>query len=270
MTGGGVAEPANKRIPRPRRRSPREPAYLRIERHLRDLLDEGGGVTESLPSEVALAQQFGVSVMTVRQAYARLVHAGAVARVRFKGTFAAAHLTDELVERLSEGSYLEKWRSKSSNVTAEVVEYGVRAAPRDVADAFGIPADSPLTYLCRRRRVNNQPVAWDIRWLPVHVAGEVASDAFERLSVYAVMAQIGLTVSSSQSDITARASTSRDRDVLECDESEVLLEREVRAVDADGVLLLLGRSTYPASRFSFRTVTSSGARAAGEGVARSD
>ena len=46
-----------------------EHAYRRIERHLRGLIAAGAGREEPLPTETELAQEFGVSRMTVRQAF---------------------------------------------------------------------------------------------------------------------------------------------------------------------------------------------------------
>ncbi|MQA79620.1 MAG: UTRA domain-containing protein [Streptosporangiales bacterium] len=232
----------------------REAAYVSIERHLWQLLADGGGVEAPLPGEIELAQRFGVSVMTVRQAYTQLVNAGAVYRVRSKGTFATPRLTDELDHMTGHG-YPDAWRTQSPDVSGEVLDFGLRVPPAHIAVRFGLAEDSGLTYLERRRRVRGVPVAWDTRWLLPQVADESTAADFARTSVFGVMEEIGLRVVTMRSDIGAAICTKEYARTLECGVGEPLLTRELWCANPAGSTVITGTSLYPSSRFSFRSTT---------------
>ncbi|OYO04966.1 GntR family transcriptional regulator [Enemella evansiae] len=66
-----------------------ETAYQHLARELRDrILDNAFPPDEPLPTETALAQQFGLSRQTVRRAFLELVNEGLVTRRAGRGTFA--------------------------------------------------------------------------------------------------------------------------------------------------------------------------------------
>jgi GntR family transcriptional regulator len=232
----------------------REPAYVHIERHLWGLLAEGGGVSAPLPGEVQLAQQFGVSVMTVRQAYNQLVNAGAVVRVRSQGTFAVPHVTDDL-GRMTGRSYPDEWRKQASDVASEVLQYAVREAPKHIATRFQCAEGAPLTYLERLRFANDQPVAWDTRWMPVEMYEAVDRNVLETSSVFSAMGRLGFVPTLMQSDISARQADPIHTKILNCPPDSALLVRALSCTDADGTVILVGTSIYPAARFSFRSTT---------------
>lgn len=235
--------------------SRREPAYLQIERYLWGLVADGGGISTALPGEVELAQEFSVSVMTVRQAYNQLVTAGAVVRHRSKGTFAVPHLTDDLGS-MNGHSYPKKWREQVSDVSSRVLQYSVREAPEHVASRFGCEKGSRLTYLERLRFANNQPIAWDTRWMSEIVFEKADRSTFERLSVFAALEEVGVRTSTMQSDISAIEADPRHSQMLDCAVGSALLVRNLRCADITGAITLVGTSLYPARRFSFRSTTS--------------
>lgn len=243
----------------------KEPAYVRIERHLWALLDEGAGVSEALPSEVDLAKQFGVSIMTVRQAYNSLVTAGAVVRKRFQGTWATTHITDDLGQ-ISRRPYTEAWQA--GEVTAEVLEFELRPSPAHVASRFSIEPGTPMSYLERVRHADQQSVAWDARWMPALVAERTAREEFAARPVFDIMADLGLRVTIMRSDITARLADAPHAQHLDVQRGDVLLVRQSTAVDEHECVQLLSTSLYPASRYTFRSQTNVDQYSSGEAFPR--
>jgi len=65
----------------------REPIYRQVERLLREHLSTVKDRSRALPSELDLAREYGVSVITIRKAMEALVEEGIVVRYRGKGTF---------------------------------------------------------------------------------------------------------------------------------------------------------------------------------------
>lgn len=231
-------------------RSRKEPAYAKIERHLWDLLDGGAGISEAMPSEVDLAREFGVSIMTVRQAYNALVTAGAVTRKPFQGTWAVTHITDDLGQ-VTGRPYTEVWQA--DDISATVVELDRRPAPGHIAKRFGVEAGTTMTYMERVRRADGQPIAWDARWMHADMLDLAAREDFEREPVFEIMTRLGFKLKVMQSDISARIADLTHAQMLEIDRGEVLLVRQSTALDADGAVRLVSTSLYPAGRYTFRS-----------------
>jgi GntR family transcriptional regulator len=232
----------------------REPAYLKIERHLRRLLSAGGGINEALPSEVGLAQTFGVSIMTVRQAYTQLVNAGLVRRVPFRGTWAVPRITDDVGQSTGR-QYPESWRQQASSMRAEVLALELRPAPDHIAGRFRVDPQSELLFLERRRWVEDKPLSLDFRWMPAAMHGRVAEPDFAEDAVFAVMERVGFPARLMQSDLTAALADERDADLLNLNEGAPVLIRDSTAIDHSGATLLVSISRYAGERYTFRSST---------------
>src|SRR5215470_14544174 len=75
----------------------RQPKYLRIHSNLRERIASGQWTPGSpLPSQRELAVEFGVSIMTLRQALQLLTDEGLIETRHGSGTFATAHYAYDL------------------------------------------------------------------------------------------------------------------------------------------------------------------------------
>ncbi len=250
----GPTVTAAKGTARPRKRARRDPAYVQIERYLRELLDAGAGISEPMPSEVDLARQFGVSIMTVRQAYTRLVNAGIVRRMPFRGTWAVTHITDDLGQRDGHG-YPENWVTQARDVRAEVLVFEDRAATEKVAQRFRVPVGTRFLYVERLRRANGKPIAWDVRWLPQAMTGAVSRADFESAAVFRLMERAGFPAAIMQSDITAAEASEKAAELLAVPPRSPVLVRDSTSLDASGRTVLVSTSCYPGDRYTFRSST---------------
>jgi GntR family transcriptional regulator len=228
-----------------------EHAYRRIERHLRDLIAAGGGRAEPLPTEVELAQEFGVSRMTVRQAFNALVAAGMVVRYRSKGTFAVVRILED-VGTLAEPDFLHRWEAQGYHIEMTVLAFGVRPAPTAQAELFGLPAGAPLTYVERLRTADGQPLSWDVRWLPREVADRATREELETTSLFTLLPRHGFAVCEMAFEIQARPARTVDARRLSCRRGATVLHREVVCAGSTGRAVIAGFSVYPADRVAYR------------------
>ena len=135
--------------------------------------------------EVELAERFGVSRMTVRQAFNSLVADGLVVRYRSKGTFASVRVLED-VSTLTSEDFLSRWEAQGHQVSMRMRALGLRPAPDNVAERFAVPPQSTLYYVERLRLVDGLALAWDVRWLPAAFGEQVtARGAGDDLAVLA-------------------------------------------------------------------------------------
>src|SRR5690349_8340089 len=103
---------------------------------------------DSLPTEQAMCEQFGVSRITVRRALADLADEGLIQRRHGVGSFVLN--SPSIRQREVAGSYMDQLRQVEFATDVDVVEFGVRGPSRAVAEVLG-PRDRML-YVLRVRR----------------------------------------------------------------------------------------------------------------------
>lgn len=109
-----------------------------------------------LKAEDDLAEEFGVSRGTLRQALQGLVEEGLLTQVQGRGTFVAASSGDApLAQRLV--TMHEVLAASGQDFTTEVLEQEVVRGPDKVRKMLGLPEHEQLLYI-RRRLVKGEPL----------------------------------------------------------------------------------------------------------------
>jgi GntR family transcriptional regulator len=138
---------------------------------------------EQLPTESKIAERFGVSKITVRQALQILAEQGYIRREQGRGTFVARRKFDEGPRELT--SFTEEMRRHDLAAASRVLAQYVTEADVRIADALLVPLGSPIFVLKRVRLAGGEPMSVQTAHIPAaFVPGlEVAEDA----SLYEVL-----------------------------------------------------------------------------------
>jgi GntR family transcriptional regulator len=153
----------------PARRSAvdRQPKYLRIYTELRDRITGGQWPAgAALPSQRELADEFGVSMMTLRQALQLLADEGLVGTRHGLGTYVAPRFAHDLGHLRSFASDLA---AQGAEVTTQLLDAAGVAPPEAVGARLGGPAE--VLRLRRLRLVGGRPVILQTSYLPVPLPG---------------------------------------------------------------------------------------------------
>jgi GntR family transcriptional regulator len=133
----------------------REPKYYRLKQHLLELIDAAEPGT-LLPTERALAGEFGTSRSTVRIALQELVVEGRLDRQHGRGTFVAQ---PKLAQPLRLTSYTEDMRRQGFEPGATLLDLSTVRADPVVADRLRIAAGARVIVVERLRTANEVPMA---------------------------------------------------------------------------------------------------------------
>ena len=137
------------------------PLYYQIQRHLLQQIRSGViKPGESLPSELEIAEQLGVSRMTGRHALKALRDLGVTYSVRGKGTFVSAiNLEKDFRQVLS---FTEEMQARGMRPKSKVLSFEIVPADQESAGALQINPQEEVVSLRRIRFANSLPVG--IEW----------------------------------------------------------------------------------------------------------
>ncbi|MGI6640046.1 MAG: GntR family transcriptional regulator [Limnochordia bacterium] len=240
-------------------RESREPLYITVAKRLREEIGEGVFKGEDrLPSEEKLAQLFGVSRTTVREALSALEKEGLLKRVHGVGTWITHNKRVPIgtgMERIT--SYTEYMRKFGYDPGTKLAHFEwVPASPKHKQD-FERDLDR-VGVLTRVRTANGEPLmlAYDV--MPPEVIGE--GFRVEQLgeSLFAYLEEHGLRLRYSEMDITAVTADAELARLLEVEVGVPLLRMDDRYFDYQGNIVLWTRNIYRVDRWTLKMVIDSG------------
>ena len=166
MTANPIASSSLQPAPSPSQRPARDSFWTRIATELAEAI--GSGIYapgERLPSEHALAEQFGVNRHTIRRSLASLCSQGLVRITQGSGTYVEDFAVDlALGKRTRHQQGLAQAGLRGSLVV--LTEDTVRATAA-LARALQVPARSPLLALRVMGEVEGQPLHLSERYFPL-------------------------------------------------------------------------------------------------------
>ena len=162
----------------------RVPAYRRIAADLADKIRQGVHLPgDALPAQRELSAHYGVTLMTLRQALQELRDEGLIVQQAGRGTFVAPAQAAYRVDTLR--SFVEDLREQGHQVTTEVISLETVADPG---------ADGPVLRLERLRMLGGRPVIHQTSRVPAPFSAELHREDFRRISLYAALADAGVTI----------------------------------------------------------------------------
>ena len=145
----------------------RQPLYSQVRQHLLKELARGvWRAGDMLPAEKELAQQLGVSLGTVRKAFASLADEGVLCRKQGIGTFVQSFRMSAYTNQFHRFFY-----DKTNDivpVTVRLVRYGTVAAEEAgvAAEVLGLPPEARVSHALRVYSWMNEDVGISELWLP--------------------------------------------------------------------------------------------------------
>ena len=176
----------------------RQPKYLRIYADLRDRISSGQWPAGSpLPAQRELAGEFGVSIMTLRQALQLLTDDGLVAARHGSGTYVAARYEYDLGHLRSFAADLA---DQGAEISTRLLAAQITTPPPEVGARLGGPGQ--VLQLRRLRLAGDRPLIVQTSYLPLPQAGGLDPAELAERGLYTVLAEHGLAVTRAAETIT--------------------------------------------------------------------
>lgn len=182
-----------------------------------DLLERvrAGEFVEQFPGELVLAEEYGISRQTVRQALYRLRADGLVTAMRGRQPRIAP--APEILQPMGALYSLFASVEAAGLDQHSVVRIFDTRADALVAERLGLEASAPLVYLERLRLADGDPLALDRVWLPVAVGEPLLGADFTHTGLYAELtARTGIRLDEGSEYVHAAVPTLAERALLRC------------------------------------------------------
>jgi GntR family transcriptional regulator len=141
------------------------PLYHQLQAVLKAEIEAGRWrAGDQLPNEMQVAERYGVSKITVRQALQELAEAGYIRREHGRGTFVAERKFDQGPRELT--SFTEEMQRHRLTATARILSQTVAPADARVSEALQVPPQSQLFVLKRLRLADGEPVTVQTAHIP--------------------------------------------------------------------------------------------------------
>ncbi|GAA2450665.1 GntR family transcriptional regulator [Agromyces soli] len=255
MTVGPTIHPLESMAVPVDRRSPL-PAWAQVERDLRSAIDQGLAVGDRLPTENEIAQIYGVSRITVRQALSALADEGYVERRQGTGTFVADRPRVVQHDFGLTQPWRDRFRAAGDDAQSLLVDVeSPEAEPYELSRELS--ADErrlPRLHLKRVHTVNGDPIGLTDSWLAGRGAEALAGRDLFDVSVSKTLQAAGLVVDHQDHFLEVRSVSSAESALLAAGvDAKVFVDWAVGR--SGGELVETSRTVWLGTRVRFHYAT---------------
>lgn len=201
------------------------PRHEQISNWIREKIESGQyKVDEKLPSENEFTQKFDVSRVTVRRALQTLENEQLIYRCQGLGSFVQDHRSHQSFVRLTD--FVEDMKRAGMEASSSVIQLKPVSAPEHVASVLKIEPESTVVRLDRLRLGDNQPIAFDITWLPMFYGQLIENFDLEDDTIYRILEQ--------EYDISVEKGCYR----IEAENADDYLAKHLKVDDGRALLLI--------------------------------
>jgi len=207
--------------------------------------------TGMLPSEMVLAERFGVNRHTVRGAIAALADEGIVQALQGRGTLITRK--DRLNFPISKRTrFTTGLGDQAREMEGLLLAHSLEGATTALAEKLNVAPGAPLIRLELLRKVDHKPVSRSTSWFPAERFGGIATDYEDTGSITEALKRSGVEDYVRASTIvSARHAEADDLADLELSPGAILLVSDSLNVDMDGQPIQFGTSRFPADVVQF-------------------
>lgn len=231
------------------RRSP-VPLYWQLSQELERAITSGAlKPGDKIETEIEIAERYGLSRPTVRQAIQELVSKGLLVRRRGVGTQVVHSQVRRQVELTSLYDDLSRGNHRPRTTVERLTTAGADAT---VAGALNLREGDEVLYLERVRFDGDEPLAHMQNWLPVDLLDTTAEE-LEANGLYELLRRVGVQMRVANQRIGAKAATAREARLLGVSKGAPLLTMERTAFDVTGRAVEYATHSYRADSYAFET-----------------
>jgi GntR family transcriptional regulator len=223
------------------------PKYYVLKEQILTLIEDAVPGT-LIPTERALAEQYGTSRTTVRQAIGELVAEGRLDRTQGRGTFVAPPKVTH-VRQLT--SFSDDAASQGLTAAARIVDVSVLPADPATARRLAVEPGTDIHRVERIRLVDGEPLAHEIAFLAGPLP-DLARTVAERGSLYAALREdYGIRIAEVEDTVETKLAGPAEVQLLDVEMGAPMLLVHRLGFTLDGQPVEWTESVFRGDRFRF-------------------
>jgi GntR family transcriptional regulator len=230
------------------------PLYHKVYLLLRQRLLNGVyEADEALPGENALAQEYGVSRLTVRRALDTLASDGLISRRQGRGTFAqAAAQSPSPRQGGSIDALMANLAQMGIRTQVKLLDLAIEPAPPAVAARLDVEPGASVQRAVRVRSHQDQPFSYLTTYVPGAIGRRISRKALASKPLLQIFSDLGIRVSGAEQSISAVLADPPIAEALGVPIASALLNIQRLVRDADGRPVEYLDARYRPDRFDYR------------------
>lgn len=201
-----------------------------------------------LPTELQLAEQYQVSVITVQRALRELEDEGLIERYRGRGTFVRENVT--FVPAMNPQSALEHMFSEEFEAGTEILDKKLVDTPPHLVERFGSPK---VFEICRVARSEGRPWSYSVHHVLPEFGKQMTLAQLRRYPMFRILReQFGLGLRNVEIHLESVTAPLRITELLEIEPLAPVLLFRGALYAIDGRLVHTPEIWFRGDRFQFR------------------
>ena len=227
------------------------PLWYQVSQSLRaSILSRAPDAPLRLPTEEQLAEHYGVSVLTMRQALKELENEGLISRHRRRGTFIEPHARPGTPVRLL-GS-VDAIVAQQSGMQTTVLDHGSAPVPGELAEHFPTTDRVRVFRRLRRDTDSDEPTNWAENFVLPAFGDRIEVADLERCPMTKVLRDVlGARISRITDTVQARLADPETARLLQVPLLSPILFYTGVTYAEDGRVIDVARIRYRGDRFAF-------------------
>ncbi len=227
----------------------RVPRYHQIAQALRDRIGSGDMAPgDRLGNQRQLAQEFGVTLMTLRQGLQVLERDGLITRRHGLGTFVASPPVD--YDILQFRRLAGDLRAVGEDVATRFLRNYFGRADQRTARALAVAAGTRVFVLERLRLVDGHPLSFQVSHLPAAIGEEAVKADLTLTPLRQVLSfKLGIEITAARETVSAETLPARAARELGCTAGVPCFRSDRVSTDPDGRPIVYDRVFIPGDRF---------------------
>lgn len=205
----------------------------------------------TIPTEIELAQAYGVSRPTVRQALQILASEGFLEKRRKRGTIVTHPKVSQRGFTMELASFEDAMRLAGRMPSTKVLTFRRERAGEAVQEALELSPGNEVYKLVRLRYADGEPNVFVESYIPYALYPGLDQYDFDTKSLYAAMSECGKQVMRARRHLEAIKAEGATAALLDVEPGDPLIVFHSVARDADGTAVEYSVATYRGDSNSF-------------------
>ncbi|QKY70343.1 GntR family transcriptional regulator [Lentibacillus sp. CBA3610] len=230
------------------------PLYKQIANNIKTDIDDAKlAHGDAIPSETRLAQTYGVSRVTVREAIKQLVEEGVLYRIQGSGTYINHEKIEHDILRLQ--GFTEEMSSLDNNPSNEILEFQLMSPPEEARGHLKIDENEKVYYVKRLRFADFEPLILEESYLPVDLFSDLSIEVMKR-SKYEYISSKGYKIDRRYGELIPMMPSDEIIKHLQIAEQDPLLFMQAFSTFKDGTVFEYSKIYFHPHKYAFKVVSS--------------